>query len=93
MRLEDLSPEQRQELEAWGRAESARLVAGTAETPGATTEPLLELSRLRYQQQMIERHKAQVVKQAREEGRSWHKIGQALGTTAEAARQRYRQPA
>jgi hypothetical protein len=64
---------------------------GIADT-GASVPPLMELRRLRYQRRQLEEELARMVQVARGEGDSWHKIGLALGTTAEAVRQRYRQP-
>jgi hypothetical protein len=50
---------------------------------------LLEIRQARFQRAYAERHLADAVTQARAEGLSWHKVGLALGTTGEAARQRY----
>lgn len=51
--------------------------------------PLLALRRVAYQRALIERELAEAVRQARNAGASWAKIGRELGTSGEAARQRY----
>ena len=91
MRIEDLNltPAERTELEAWGEQTSVYFEKEFAATPGATVPPLVELRRVRYSRARLEREAIQFVSAARREGDSWHKIGQALGTTAEAARRRY----
>ena len=50
---------------------------------------LMALRRVAYQRSLIERDLAEAVRNARSEGVSWAKIGKELGTTGEAARQRY----
>lgn len=50
---------------------------------------LMALRRAAYRRVLIERDLVEVVRQARESGASWTKIGKELGTTGEAARQRY----
>ncbi|MDR2895995.1 MAG: hypothetical protein LBV30_05035 [Propionibacteriaceae bacterium] len=59
---------------------------------GVSPSPLLEIRRLRYQRQLLDAKLSQTVQRARSDGDSWHKIAMALGVTAEAARQRYREP-
>ncbi len=50
---------------------------------------LLALRRAAYRRALIERELVERVLQAREAGESWAKIGNELGTSGEAARQRY----
>ncbi len=53
-------------------------------------EPTLRaLRRAAYRRALIERDVIETVRQAREAGASWTKIGRELGTSGEAARQRY----
>jgi hypothetical protein len=51
---------------------------------------LMALRRVAYRRILIERELARAVRDAREAGTSWEKIGRELGTSGEAARQRYR---
>lgn len=51
--------------------------------------PLMALRRLTYQRGMMERELTEAVRNARKAGASWAKIGSELGTSGEAARQRY----
>ncbi|MDR2566845.1 MAG: hypothetical protein LBC97_12495 [Bifidobacteriaceae bacterium] len=90
MRANELTGAERAELEAWADDLADRFEAGIEATPGARVPPLVELRRLRYQRRLVDQGITAQVRQARAEGDSWHKIGLALGTTAEAARQRYR---
>ena len=92
-RIDDLTKTQRAELEAWADKAADHFEEGTEATLGATIPSLMELRRLRYQRRMIDEETSRLVQVARDEGDSWHRIGLALGTTAEAARQRYRQAA
>ena len=50
---------------------------------------LVALRRAAYRRALIERDIIKIVRQAREAGASWTKIGRELGTSGEAARQRY----
>lgn len=50
---------------------------------------LMALRRVAYQRSLIERDLAEAVRRARIDGVSWAKIGKELGTSGEAARQRY----
>jgi hypothetical protein len=50
---------------------------------------LMALRRAAYRRALIERDVIELVRQAREVGASWTKIGKELGTSGEAARQRY----
>jgi hypothetical protein len=50
---------------------------------------LMALRRVAYQRSLIERDLADAVRKARKAGASWAKIGHELGTSGEAARQRY----
>lgn len=53
-------------------------------------EPTLTaLRRAAYRRALIERELVEMVRHAREAGASWSKIGKELGTSGEAARQRY----
>lgn len=92
MKLNELSTQERQELEVWARQTAAQFEQGIEATPGATIPPLMEIRRLRFQRRKIDEATSQLVQTARDQGDSWQRIGMALGTTAEAARQRYRQP-
>jgi hypothetical protein len=51
--------------------------------------PLMALRRAAYRRALIERELIEMVQQARAAGASWTKIGKELGTSGEAARQRY----
>jgi hypothetical protein len=51
--------------------------------------PLMALCRAAYQRSITRRELAEAVRGAREAGASWAKIGRELGTSGEAARQRY----
>lgn len=51
--------------------------------------PLMALRRIAYRRVLIERELADAVREARKSGESWTKIGNELGTSGEAARQRY----
>jgi hypothetical protein len=93
MKMDDLTAEQHAELEAWAAQTAIRFEEGIEATPGAEVPPLMELRRLRYQRRNIDVAISRLVQAARHEGDSWHRIGMALGTTAEAVRQRYRQTA
>ena len=60
--------------------------------PGDAGEPpLMALRRIAYQRSLLELELVQAVRAAREAGTSWTKIGRELGTSGEAARQRYSQ--
>ena len=50
---------------------------------------LMTLRRVAYQRALLERTLLEAVRRAREAGASWAKIGHELGTSGEAARQRY----
>lgn len=50
---------------------------------------LLALRRVAYQQALLERELLAAVRAARAAGASWAKVGKELGTSGEAARQRY----
>lgn len=50
---------------------------------------LLALRRAAYRRALMERELVDAVREARDAGASWNKIGKELGTTGEAARQRY----
>jgi hypothetical protein len=51
--------------------------------------PLMALRRVAYQRSLVERDLVETVREARQAGVSWAKIGGELGTSGEAARQRY----
>ncbi|GAA4625656.1 hypothetical protein [Cellulomonas oligotrophica] len=88
-----LTPEERAEIEAWGdsMAVAAEMVEPAALVP--TSPLLLEIrraaARRAYLANEAERAVRDAVARARAEGLSWNVVGQALGTTGEAARQRY----
>lgn len=50
---------------------------------------LLTLRRIAYQRSLLERELKHAVRKARRVGESWTRIGSELGTSGEAARQRY----
>jgi hypothetical protein len=50
---------------------------------------LVALRRAAYRRALIEQELIDTVRRARRTGASWAKIGQELGTSGEAARQRY----
>lgn len=50
---------------------------------------LMALRRIAYRRALVERELADAVGDARKSGMSWAKIGRELGTSGEAARQRY----
>lgn len=50
---------------------------------------LLAIRRLAYQRALMERQLLESVREARQMGTAWSKIGHELGTSGEAARQRY----
>ncbi|WP_240759486.1 hypothetical protein [Phytoactinopolyspora endophytica] len=50
---------------------------------------LMALRRVAYRRSLVERELADAVRDARDAGASWAKIGDELGTSGEAARQRY----
>jgi hypothetical protein len=50
---------------------------------------LLAVRRVAYQRALLERDLLDAVRHAREAGASWRRIGEELGTSGEAARQRY----
>jgi len=49
----------------------------------------MALRRMAYRRACVERELAEVVASARRSGISWAKIGEQIGTSGEAARQRY----
>lgn len=49
----------------------------------------MALRRLLYQRALLERRVLDAVRRARGAGASWARIGQELGTSGEAARQRF----
>lgn len=51
--------------------------------------PLMALRRAAYRRSLVERDVLESVRRARDAGESWTTIGAELGTTGEAARQRY----
>lgn len=57
---------------------------------GDRDEPvLLAIRRTAYRRALIERELIEKVREARRAGATWSKIGDELGTSGEAARQRY----
>lgn len=96
MRFEDLNAKQRRTLEALGDELSAELevMSPTPSDPmkDRNWDPAIELRRLAFQRSYVEGLISRTVRASREQGKSWHKIGTALGVTAEAARKRYRKP-
>ena len=51
--------------------------------------PAMALRRVAYRRAVVERELLEAVRAAREAGTSWQRIGRELGTSGEAARQRY----
>lgn len=51
--------------------------------------PLMTLRRAAYRRASLERELVELVRRARQAGAPWTKIGKELGTSGEAARQRY----
>ena len=51
--------------------------------------PLMALRRAAYRRAVIERELLESVRRARGAGASWAQVGKELGTSGEAARQRY----
>ncbi|MDR2565003.1 MAG: hypothetical protein LBC97_02890 [Bifidobacteriaceae bacterium] len=56
---------------------------------GAPLPPLTAVRLAAWRRDAAERDLAQAVRAAREENVSWRKVGDAIGTSGEAARQRY----
>ena len=94
MNVEDLSPATRQELQLWGQHLVDAREAETYE-PNRTSAPgaIVELQRAAALKAFLlseaDRAIKETVFRAREQKLSWHTIGNALGITGEAARQRY----
>lgn len=51
--------------------------------------PLMTLRRAAYRKALMERELAEAVHAARASGATWQQVGEAVGTSGEAARQRY----
>lgn len=51
--------------------------------------PLIALRRAAYRRALLERDLLRLVQRARRDGASWAQVGKELGTSGEAARQRY----
>ena len=51
--------------------------------------PLMALRRAAYRRAVVERELLESVRRARRAGASWAQVGKELGTSGEAARQRY----
>jgi len=86
----NLTDKQKAEFNAYAAEVSDLFDKGITPTEGAKPPVLMELKRLRFQRMSLEKDMAALVVQARRDGNSWHKIGLALGTTGEAARNRYK---
>lgn len=56
----------------------------------APLPPLMAVKLAAYRRAAAEKELAQAIHAAREAHLSWRELGQAIGTTGEAARQRYR---
>ena len=80
-----------EELVAWAEEMADAFEAGIIATPGEPVPPLIQISRMRYERRRLDEETRRLVGLAREAGESWHRIGLALGITAEGARQRYRE--
>lgn len=57
---------------------------------GAPLSPLMAVKLAAFRRAAAEKELAEAVHDARRADLSWREIGQAIGTTGEAARQRYR---
>lgn len=79
------------ELLAQAEELSARFEAWepTEEDLDRPVPPLLALKLATYRRAHAEREMADAVAEARKAGASWHTIGDTVGTSGEAARQRY----
>jgi UDP-N-acetyl-D-mannosaminuronic acid transferase (WecB/TagA/CpsF family) len=95
MRIDELNltPAERAELEAWGEQMAAKAEQADPSTLRAADPAIEELQRAAarriYLTGEAERAVREAVEHARAKGLSWNIVGQALGTTGEAARQRY----
>lgn len=91
--LANLSPATQQELELWGHNLASNEAEVFVGSPPATNPLIVDLLRANalkaYLIAEADKHLMELVYRARTEGVSWRKIGQALGITGEAARQRY----
>lgn len=89
--MSDLTPAELAEIER--RFEDFDPAAATLYGPGSDVPPDLALVQAQAARALYERRADQVMREAvdraRDAGLSWHKIGLRLGTTGEAARQRY----
>ncbi|MDR1186664.1 MAG: hypothetical protein LBK95_04305 [Bifidobacteriaceae bacterium] len=94
MKLKDMPPEERAELEALGWELTDYLEnADITPDPDGGEPPLMALRRLRYEQACVEREAADAALNARAQGVSWERIGAAFGIAGETARKRYQRRA
>jgi hypothetical protein len=94
MKFEQLPAEVQEKIVGLGDVISEDIRATESPDAGdprdsAAWDPSVELSRLGYRRRVLEREIAGTVLESRSRGQSWNVIGRALGTTGEAARQRY----
>ena len=93
--LTNLTPAQRAELEAWGEEMASAVEADDSPVGEPMPEEELELRRAAFRRAYVVRAAEQEVRRAvaiaKAKGMSWEKVGHAIGTTGEAARQRYRE--
>lgn len=59
---------------------------------GAPLSPLMAVKLAAFRRGQAERELANAIQRAREAHLSWRELGQAIGTSGEAARQRYSPP-
>lgn len=90
--MTDLTPEELAEYERrfenFDYSQGTTYVVGTDELPAAVRLTQAKAARAYYAAK-AEEVMREAVHAARAQGLSWHKIGLSLGTTGEAARQRY----
>ena len=83
----------KRELEAWGEAAASRVESDDSPAGDPIPREEFELQRAAFRRAYLMREGEKAVREAVVSARarklSWDKIGHAIGTTGEAARQRY----
>lgn len=88
--LTHLPPQMRDALLAAGQQAAEQFERGEVDLrPVDSLSPEMALSLLRWQRRRVEEQTRREVDRAREAGMSWRRIGEALGVSAQAARQRF----
>jgi len=92
--VDDLSPKTRQDLQLWGlsvvsAAEAEVYEPNRQAAPGVIVDLQRKAALKAYLVTEADKAIKEAVYRAREQKISWHTIGNALGITGEAARQRY----